>query len=339
MIKNIIIAATKLWVGLITLVPGIVAAGDTVVYEVKSGPGVGKHIVFLAGDEEYRSEESLPQMAKILAVRHGFKCTVLFSLDAKDGTINPNAGTSLSGAEAMDHADAIFMMLRFRKYPDATMKHFVDAYLAGKPIIALRTSTHAFQFNNPSNTSYARYSHNSKEWPGGFGRQVLGETWVSHLGENHKEATRAVVEAAVKDDSILRGVTTMFIDTGCYKVNPQPDSTILLRADVLDGTSPYAPLHPTKNNPHQPLAWYRVHKNEAGNTNRVFCTTMGSATDLRDESLRRLLVNSVYWGLAMEVPVKADVQLVGDYQPSEYSFGGYRKGVRPEDLALPARTK
>ena len=339
MIKNIIIAATKLWVGLITLVPGIVAAGDTVVYQGKSGPGVGKHIVFLAGDEEYRSEESLPQMAKILAVRHGFKCTVLFSLDAKDGTINPNAGTSLSGAEAMDHADAIFMMLRFRKYPDATMKHFVDAYLAGKPIIALRTSTHAFQFNNPSNTSYARYSHNSKEWPGGFGRQVLGETWVSHLGENHKEATRAVVEASVKDDSILRGVTTMFIDTGCYKVNPQPDSTILLRADVLDGTSPYAPLHPTKNNPHQPLAWYRVHKNEAGNTNRVFCTTMGSATDLRDESLRRLLVNSVYWGLAMEVPVKADVQLVGDYQPSAYSFGGYRKGVRPEDLALPARTK
>jgi len=339
MIKNIIIAATKLWVGLITLVPGIVAAGDTVVYEGKSGPGVGKHIVFLAGDEEYRSEESLPQMAKILAVRHGFKCTVLFSLDAKDGTINPNAGTSLSGAEAMDHADAIFMMLRFRKYSDATMKHFVDAYLAGKPIIALRTSTHAFQFNNPSNTSYARYSHNSKEWPGGFGRQVLGETWVSHLGENHKEATRAVVEAAVKDDSILRGVTTMFIDTGCYKVNPQPDSTILLRADILDGTSPYAPLHPTKNNPHQPLAWYRVHKNEAGNTNRVFCTTMGSATDLRDESLRRLLVNSVYWGLAMEVPVKADVQLVGDYQPSAYSFGGYRKGVRPEDLALPASTK
>ncbi len=309
-------------------------AADTVVYEGNSGPGNGRHIVFLAGDEEYRSEESLPQMAKILAVRHGFKCTVLFSLDAKDGTINPNASTSLVGAEALDHADAIFMSLRFRQYPDETMKHFVNAYLAGKPIIALRTSTHAFQFNNPTNTAYARYTHNSKEWPGGFGRQVLGETWVSHLGTNHKEATRGVIEPALKEDAILRGVKTIFAGTGCYKVNPQPDSTILLRADILDGTTPDAPLHPTKNTPHQPLAWYRIHKNEAGKTNKVFCTTLGSSTDLRDDNLRRLLVNSVYWGFGMEVPARADVQLIGDFQPSDYSFNGFRKGVRPDDLAL-----
>lgn len=337
--KQILTAIALLSSGAMPLQTLHAEANDWVVYEGKSGPGFGKHIVFLAGDEEYRSEESLPQMAKILAVRHGFKCTVLFSLDSKDGTINPNAGANLGGAEALDHADAIFMMLRFRKYPDVTMKHLVDAYLAGKPIIALRTSTHAFQFNNPTNTSYARYSHNSKEWPGGFGRQVLGETWVSHLGENHKEATRAVVVDSLKADPILRGVSTMFIDTGCYKVNPQADSTILLRADVLDGTSPYAPLHPTKNEPHQPLAWHRLHTNEAGRTNKVFCTTMGSATDLRDESLRRLLVNSVYWGFDLEVPARAEVQFVGDFHPSEYSFNGFRKGVKPADLALPPAGK
>ena len=62
-----------------------VSNAGPIVYEGNSGPGHGKHIVFMAGDEEYRSEESLPQMAKILAVRHGFKCTVLFSLDEKDG--------------------------------------------------------------------------------------------------------------------------------------------------------------------------------------------------------------------------------------------------------------
>ena len=56
-------------------------AGDWVVYEGKKGPGKGKHIVFLSGDEEYRSEEGLPQLAKILAVQHGFKCTVLFSIN------------------------------------------------------------------------------------------------------------------------------------------------------------------------------------------------------------------------------------------------------------------
>jgi hypothetical protein len=291
--------------------------------------------VFLAGDEEYRSEESLVQMARILAFRHGFKCTVLFSLDAKDGTINPNSSKNLSGAEALDHADAIFMMLRFRQWPDATMKHFVDAYLAGKPIIGLRTSTHAFKYPKPSDSPFARYSHDSKEWPGGFGRQVLGETWVSHLGTNHKEATRGVIEPSEKANPLLRGVGTIFAHTGAYKVNPQPDSTILVRADILAGTTPDSPLEPTKNTPHQPLAWYRLHKNETGKTNKVFCTTMGSSTDLTDESLRRLLVNSVYWAFDLDVPARADVRLVGEFEPTAYGFNGYRKGVKPEDLELP----
>ena len=316
---------------------GPVRAADSVVYEGTVGPGFGKHIVFLAGDEEYRSEESLVQMAKILAVRHGFKCTVLFSLDAKDGTIDPNAGNNLSGAEALDHADAIFMMLRFRHWPDATMKHFVDAYLAGKPIIGLRTSTHAFAYSKESDSIYARYSHDSKEWPGGFGRQVLGETWVSHLGTNHKEATRGIIEPSAANEPLLRGVGQIFADTGEYHVNPQSDSVILLRGQVLAGTTPDAPLEATgKNNPLQPLAWYRVHRNEAGTTNKAFCTTMGSSTDLRDESLRRLLVNAVYWGFGMEIPAKADVRLVGDYQPTPYGFNGFRRGVKPDDLAMPA---
>ena len=113
----------------------------------------------------------------------------------------------------------------------------------------------------------------------------------------------------------------------------------MVRADILHGTTPDSPLHPTKNTPHQPLAWYRVHKNEASKTNKVFCTTRGSSTDLGDESLRRLLVNSVYWGLGMEVPAMADVRLVGDFQPSAYKFNGYRKGVKPDELALPATVK
>ena len=91
-----------------------VQAKDYLVFEGKSGPGLGRHIVFLSGDEEYRSEESLPQMAKILAERHGFKCTVLFAIDPAKGTIDPKITTNLPGAEALDSADAIVMALRFR---------------------------------------------------------------------------------------------------------------------------------------------------------------------------------------------------------------------------------
>ena len=56
-------------------------AGEPLVYKGESGLGKGKHIVFLAGDHEYRSEETLPALARILAKHHGFKCTVLFSVD------------------------------------------------------------------------------------------------------------------------------------------------------------------------------------------------------------------------------------------------------------------
>ena len=116
------------------LLPSPARAKDFVVYEGKKGPGLGKHIVFLSGDEEYRSEESLPQMAKILAERHGFKCTVLFAIDPATHTIDPKITTNMPGAEALDSADLIVMALRFRDWPDETMKHFVDAYLAGKSI-------------------------------------------------------------------------------------------------------------------------------------------------------------------------------------------------------------
>jgi hypothetical protein len=75
-----------------------------------------------------------------------------------------------------------------------------------------------------------------------------------------------------------------------------------------------------------------LYKNEAGKTNKIFCTTLGAATDLKNESLRRLLVNAVYWGLDLEVPAKAKVDIVGDYHPTMYGFDGFKKGVKVSDL-------
>src|SRR5215210_8014702 len=91
------------------VLPALAQAADSIVYQPKPGPGSGKHIVFLSGDEEYRSEEGLPMLAKILSVRHGFKCTVLFAID-KQGNIAPEVLTNLPGNEALDSADAIVML-------------------------------------------------------------------------------------------------------------------------------------------------------------------------------------------------------------------------------------
>jgi hypothetical protein len=87
------------------------------------------------------------------------------------------------------------------------------------------------------------------------------------------------------------------------------------------------------NDPMMPVAWAREVKNSSGKTNKVVCTTMGAATDLTSEGLRRLVVNSVFWGLGVDVPKQADVTPVGDYQPSKYSFNAFKKGVKAADHA------
>src|SRR5262249_18026480 len=77
-----------------------------VVYEGTAGPGKGKHVVLISGDEEYRSEETLPALGKILARHHGFKCTVLFAIDPKTGEIDPNRRPhNIPGLEHLKTAD------------------------------------------------------------------------------------------------------------------------------------------------------------------------------------------------------------------------------------------
>src|SRR4051794_41749020 len=130
-----------LLLGVLASIPVVSQEKTSISYAPKPGPGQGRHIVLLAGDEEYRSEEGLPMLAKILSQRHGFECTVLFSV-APDGTIDPKASTSLSDGVALERADAIVMSLRFRHWPDADMSRFAARLNAGVPIVALRTSTH-----------------------------------------------------------------------------------------------------------------------------------------------------------------------------------------------------
>ena len=321
-------------------------AGDGVTYEGKAGPGKGRHIVFLAGDEEYRSEEALPQLAKILSQRHGFKCTVLFAINKQTGEIDPNTGDNEPGIEAMDSADLCVTSLRFRHWPDAQMKHFADYYAAGKPFVALRTSTHSFS-GIDDKSDYARFNwNNGKEWAGGFGKQVFGETWVSHWGNHKQEATRGVIEAANKEHALLRGVSDIFGTTDVYEAYPPADAKILVRGQVLKGMTPdSAPADYKKkrstdkeeqgvNDPMMAIVWTREYKNEAGKTNKVLCTTMGAASDLPNEGLRRLIVNAAYSFTGLDVPAKADVALVGDFQPTMYGFGGFIKGVKPEAHAL-----
>jgi hypothetical protein len=304
-----------------------------------NGPGKGKHVVLIAADDEYHSEEALPQLAKILSVRHGFKCTVLFSINPNDGTIDPHERRNIPGLEALQDADLLILLMRFRDLPDDQMKFFVDYVESGRPIIGIRTATHSFDIK-PGST-YARYSFNSKieGWEGGFGRRVLGETWIAHHGEHGKQSTRGIIVKGEEKNPILRGIEdgAIWTPTDVYEVHLPLPATChpLILGQVLTNQNPQDPPAPGRaNDPMMPVAWTNRPTVSSGRTPRVFTTTMGAADDLENAALRRLLVNAAYWAVGLEnkIPPKADVDLVGEYHPRSFMDEGHMQGVKPSDL-------
>jgi hypothetical protein len=297
------------------VIPRSGGAQEWVEYPGGQGPGAGKHIVLVSGDEEYRSEEALPMLGKILAVRHGFRCTVLFSVNPETGTIDPTNQTNIPGFEKIGDADLVIMLLRFREVPDEQMKHLVEHLNAGKPILALRTSTHAFDYSRNADSPFAKYGWKSDEWQGGFGKHVLGETWVNHHGQHGKESARGLINGI--------GVKDLPADT-----------KVLIYGQVLQGMQPTDP--PNYHKSIMPMIWQRDFGTETGNAANILCSTIGAATDLESADLRRLLVNYCYWslGLGDKISPQSNVDYVGKYEPSNFGFNGWKRGVKPADHEL-----
>jgi type 1 glutamine amidotransferase len=317
----------------------LAAADAPVVLDGKDGPGNGKLVVLISGDQEYRSEETIPQLAKILATRHGFKCTVLFTVDKTDGTINPTVN-NIPGLEVLQSADLMVIFTRFLDLPDDQMAH-IAAYLdTGKPVVGLRTATHAF--NIPKGKKYARYGNGSTEkgWEGGFGRAVLGEKWVNHHGAHGKEGTRGVIAPGQENHPILRGIKSgdIFGTTDVYTAHPPSDSTILVLGEVTETLQPDSkPVAGKKNEPMMPVAWTRAYKGEGNKSGRVFTTTMGASQDLAFEGTRRMIVNGCFWAVGLEekIPEKTNVEIVGEFKPTPFRFRKseeWKPGVKPADL-------
>ena len=310
----------------------------TLVFDGGDGPGKGKHVVLVSGDEEYRSEETCPQLAKILSKHHGFKCTVLFAIDPKDGTINPNVTNNIPGLEALKTADLMVVFLRFRDLPDDQMKHFAEYVESGKPIVGLRTATHSF--NMPKGKTYSRYGNGSGEkgWEGGFGKQVLGEKWVNHHGQHGKEGTRGVFAAGQESHPILKGIKAadIFGTTDVYVVKlPLAGCTPLVLGEVTETLKPDSKaVAGKKNDPMMPVAWTKTYKADNGTTAREFTTTMGASQDLQWEGTRRMIVNGCYWaaGLEAHIPDSSKVDIVGTFEPQPFRNNGFKKGVKPADL-------
>ena len=321
-----------------------------VTYTGDQGPGEGKHIVLVSGDEEYRSEEALPLLGRILAKHHGFTCTVLFAQDPLDpGTIRPKYLNNIPGMDMLDDADLMVLFTRFRDLPDDQMQHFEKYLLNGKPLIGIRTATHAFNIENPE-SQWQHYSNSyegeMEEWTGGFGRLVLGEKWISHHGHHKHQSTRGLIAPGATDHPIARGLQDgdVWGPTDVYGVRlPLPgDAQPIVLGQVVNRTAEFdeadalfgmriedsevATANPANeetgnpNDPMMPVAWTKSYQIPQGQQGRIFGATIGASTDLITEGTRRLYVNAVYWLLNMEVPESSNVDIVGTFNPTAYSF-------------------
>lgn len=324
-------------------------------YAGREGAGKGKRVVLIAGDEEYRSEEALSQLGKILSVHHGFDATVVYPQHTgTPGIIDPNYQNNIPGLEALRDADIMIIATRFRDLPNAQMKEIEDYLKAGKPVIGMRTATHAFYIKDKSK-KYAHWSFDykgdKKAWTNGFGQLILGSTWVSHHGWHMYESTRGVLTGSHEIHNGI-GPGDIWGPSDVYGV-PQPlpgDSEPVILGQVVAGMGKlHPPIGPGpydkvpgygkkpgfhKNDPMMPVAWTKSYQIPGGKKGKAFVTTMGSSNDLSAAGTRRMLVNGIFWAVGLPVPKNGTkVDTVGEYQPSMFGFhreDGYWQKLRLE---------
>lgn len=336
--------------------PNVTIKTESQVKQIKqwlhlSGESSKPHVVFISGDEEYRSEEALPALAKIMNQHHGFNCTVLFAQDpAAPGIINPNYGENIPGLEQLATADLMVNFTRFRALPDDQMQH-IDNYLkSGKPVIGIRTATHAFHFKEVAPDSkwahYGNFSQDNKEWTDGFGRLVLGEKWISHHGHHRHQSTRGIIAPEADSHPILTGISNgeIWCPTDVYGVRlPLPgDSKVLVLGQVVNreaeydendllygmrdsdteiaGVDPEKPDKGSPNDPMMPIAWTKTYQLPDGKQGKVFTSTIGASTDLLNNATRRMFVNAIHWITDQSIPIDANINFIGKYEPTAFSF-------------------
>ncbi len=305
-------------------------------YKASEGPGKGKHVVLIAAEQEYRSEQAMPMLAKILSQYHGFNCTVIFSVNEK-GEVDPTLPAPfkdktkrhrIPGLKFLKDADCVIWKSRFMQLTDEDMKHFHDYFDSGKPLIALRTANHGFWGGKPYKKDGKRVSL----------RKLLGGAFMGHHGGWHREATRGIFEHKENEKvhPILIGVKDVFGPSDVYRCHKDgefpKDCTSLMLGQPLINLEKDAPPNPKKKP--LPIAWIKTWTGNTGLKSKIFHFTMGSANDFKSEGVRRITVNAVYWGLGLEKEIisHSKMDIIGEYKPLKSGFNYKKLGVKPKKV-------
>jgi nicotinamidase-related amidase len=243
-----------------------------------------RKVVMLIGDDEYKTEVSLPAFVKSDVEPLGFDVTIIHA-DSQDKNNFPGM------AEAIKRADVVLVSVRRRMPPKAQLDALREHFAAGKPIVGIRTACHAWHVRNEKEIQ-AALGKGLSQWPE-FDPEVFGGHYTGHHGNNIK--TSITVADGAKDHAILRGVAVEMLtgNGSLYRVRPLAAST----TPILFGSIP--------NQEREPIAW----TNLAGPKNaRVFNTTLGHEGDFANPAFRKLLVNALFWALDEPYLIGQDIE-------------------------------
>ena len=286
----------------------------------------GSKIVFVTGEKEYRSEESMSMIAELAKRELNADVTVCYALDNK-GMINPNVTNNIVGLEALSTADLMVLYIGDQTLPEDQLKYILDYVDSGKPIVGFRTSTHAFKYKKSSEKNYL-----NEEWP----REVFGQKWIADHGQfsdGVDPLTEVNYYTNQKEYPVLRGIKPFMAFSSLYHVesNGEPiygDYKALLTGRSLRSNYAESQEYPPDN----PVAWIKSYTGKAGTPARVFFTTLGHPDDFKESAMRKLSLNGIVWALGKEASIPADgfnAEVTG-YEPSASGVGDfYKKDQKP----------
>ena len=289
------------------------------------------HIAFVTGDEEYRSEESMPMLARILQRDYGFTVSVAYALN-EEGYIDPNVLDNIDGLDRLEDADMMVLFTRFRALPDDQARKILDFAESGKPMAGFRTTTHAFLYRDDPDRE-----HLNNEWP----TKVFGQQWITHHGhfdDGDSPLTRVELIDSMATHPVMAGVEDFDAYSWLYHVHGGQwslygDSQPLLMGTALQSNhanNDRLDRFPLSN----PVAWTKTYTGSSGQAARVFFTTLGHPYDFRAASMRRLAINGILWALGHEIPDGgANAELAAPYEPNNSGFGDkFKPNMRPAEF-------
>jgi nicotinamidase-related amidase/type 1 glutamine amidotransferase len=234
-----------------------------------------RSLLFVIGEDEYKTEVTLPAFAQQELEPRGFNVRVIHA-DSSDKNNFPGL------AQAVARSDLVFVSVRRRTPPKEQLNAIQSHLDAGKPLVGIRTASHAFAVrdqNAPLGLGLATWQN--------FDPEVLGGHYTGHHGDGSKVSV--TIAPGADKHPILRGldVSHLIGNGSLYKAAPLAGSTTPLLIGSIPDQSP------------EPVAWTNVLRNGGA---RVFYTSLGHPGDFDNATFRKLVVNGICWTLDIAAP-------------------------------------